>query len=88
MPVLAQRGQMLGGTGAAIGDEQKIVGQFQRVSQEVILFLDAGVAVAIAVVEMTGDGDGAEIIDDGGEAELQQLVFALVAARDVGGRIL
>ena len=49
--------------------------------------LDAGVPVAIAVVEMTGDGDGAEIIDDGSQAELQQLVFALIAAGDVGGRI-
>ena len=87
MAVRAQRGQMLGGTGAAIGNEEQIVGQMQEVLQEVILLLDAGVPVAIAVVEMTGDGDGAEIIDDGSQAELQQLVFALIAAGDVGGRI-
>ena len=85
--MLAQRGQMLGGTGAAIGDEQKIVGQFQRVSPAVIRFLDAGVAVAIAVEEVTGDGHGAEISDDGGQTELQHFVFGEIAARDVGGGI-
>ena len=81
--MLAQRGQMLGGTGAAIGDEQKIVGQFQRVSPAVIRFLDAGVAVAIAVEEVTGDGHGAEISDDGGQTELQHFVCGEIVAHDV-----
>ncbi len=87
MAMSAQPGQMLGGTSAAIGNEQQIVGQLEELLQEVILLLDAGVPIAIAVVEMTGDRDGAEIIDDGGQPELQQLVLALIAARDVSGRI-
>ena len=86
MTVGAQGGQMLGGAGAAIGDEQHLIGQMQEAPQKVILLFDAGVAVAIAVVEMAGDGDGAEIIDDGSHAELEQLVLAEIAARDVGGR--
>ena len=70
MAMGTQPGQMLGGTGAAIGNEQQIVGQLEELLQEVILLLDAGVPVAIAVVEMTSDGDGAEIVDDGGQPEL------------------
>ena len=87
MAMSAQLGQMLGGTGAAIGDEQQMVGQLQELFHEVILLFDAGVSVAIAVVEMTSDGKSAEIIDDGGQPELQQFVLALIAARDVSGRI-
>lgn len=87
MAVRAQPGQMLGGASAAIGNEPQMVGQTQRLTQEVILLFDAAVAVAIAVEEMTSDGHGAEIIDNRGQTELQHLVFGEIAARDVGGRI-
>ena len=85
MPVLAEPGQMLGRAGAAIGNQEQIVRQLQEVPQEMILLFDAGVTVAIAVEEMARDGNGAKIIDDGGQSELEHLVFAEVAARDVGG---
>ena len=78
---------MFGGAGAAIGNQEEVVGQIQGVPQQMILLFDAGVAIAVAIVDMTRDGHGAEIIDNGGEPELQHLVFALIASRDVGGRV-
>ena len=87
MSVLTKRGEMLGGARAAIGNQQELVGQMQKLPQQVILLFDAGVAVAIAVEEMAGHGHGAEIIDDGGHAELQHFIFSEVTTRDVSGRI-
>ena len=49
---------MLGRAGAAIGDQQEIIGQAQLQSQELVLLSDAGVAVAVAVEEMTGNRHG------------------------------
>ena len=47
---------MLGGEGAAIGDDQCIRGKRLMGADQLQLFADAGVSVAIAVVAMEGDG--------------------------------
>lgn len=83
MLVPQERGQVLGGTGAAIGNEQEILGQIEVITQEMILLLDAGMAVAVAVEQMTGHRQWSQIIDDGGDAQLQHLVPGEVAVRDV-----
>lgn len=50
-----------------------------------VLLFDTGMAVAVAVEEVAGDGDRTEVVDDGGDAELEHLVGGQIAAADVRG---
>src|SRR5262249_39673006 len=83
MAVLQETAQVLGGAGAAIGDQQEIGGQNQGLSQQLVLLFDARVPLAISVEKKTGQRDSPQIVGHGGEAELKHLVFGEVAAGDV-----
>ena len=81
--VLEEPGQVLGRARAALGDQQETVGQVQELSQKLILLFDTGRTVAVAVEEMTGHWHRPEIVDHGGEAELEHLVLGEITTCDV-----
>ena len=54
------------------------------VAEEIVLLLDGGVAIAIAVHRMAKDGDRPLGIDDGSDADLEHAAVAEIALGDVG----
>jgi hypothetical protein len=86
MAVATQTTDVFGGKGAAIRNEQHVVGQRQVLVQQIELFLDGRVAIAVAIEDVTVDREGPEVIDGGGHSNLEHLVFGEVTVGDVGGR--
>src|ERR1022692_1547131 len=77
---------MAGGKGAAVGDHEQTLGQGQVMLKQLEMLMDGGVAVLVAAEHMSENGDGAELVDDRGGADLDHfLVLDLVAVRDVSG---
>src|ERR1039457_5177836 len=81
-----QTGDMTGGKSAAVGDHEQTLGQGQVMLKQLEMLMDGGVAVLVAAEHMGENGDGAELVDDRGGADLDHfLVLDLVAVRDVSG---
>jgi len=65
MAVASQAGGVGDGEGAAIGNEQHLVGQRQVIVEQIDLLLNGGAAVVIAVENGTEHRDRAEVVDGG-----------------------
>jgi hypothetical protein len=82
-----QGAEVFGGEGAAVGNDQR-VGRQRRVmsAENVQLFANAGVSVAVAVVAVNGDGQSAEVVDVGGDSQVHTDLAGGIAAREMCGR--
>src|SRR5262249_36715129 len=83
--VAVHPGQVFDGEGAAVGDHQGAAWHQPGLEQPVARLLYGGVVVAVAVEAVPQDGQGPQLIDDRGDADMDDLVLAGVAAGDVGG---
>src|SRR5262249_9723279 len=82
---VVQAGDMAGGVGAAVGDQEQRIGM-EVVLQELALLGDGRVVVVVAADGVAEERHGALVIDDGAQAGVDQLgVDGEVAVGDVGG---
>src|SRR5260370_18982126 len=84
--MLGKPGEVTGGKGATVGDDEQAVGQGQMLAQQLEMFMNGGVAILVTTDDVGENRNGAELVDHGGGADLDHfLVLDVVAIGDVGG---
>jgi len=84
MAVAKQTAQMFRRAGAAVGAKEHVGGELQGAAEQFVVLGDAGVAVAVTVEDVRGDGHGSEFVEGTEEPHPKHLVGSRVAMRDVG----